>query len=535
MDLKHKRVPRTFGISGLMQAPDLYFKELMDEAVNKQIAPPVVINDLALENDPETVMNTIDRLIQNRIIDERINSSPICYTGCEHPITQRYNLGVRCPSCGFRVTENRLESEVVLRAPDEVGFFVNPRFWMVFNATFGCSQFDKFERKAVTSLERGADLMMWMISPHYVPNSPFSAQAQKFVRTLERLGYQRGLLYFAQNYRKVFEMITEPDNWRELYPSTGRRFMASERMRKAFIELVRGQGQEFFTRHLLLVPSKLITAEETRRGISVDPVFVGAVDAVKNLASLYAPGRSREARFVAGRAVKINRQLAYFHMDFRNELMGPKPGLYRAKCSATFTPHSGRATITPITEPHDAWKLKAPWRWSVNLLSIDIQSKLMHRGYTARQSARIVEKACMQYDPLVDEIFKELIRESPSGQGIMVSPLRNPTLVQLSIQTVWIDEIMTDVDICSVRIGVRIIKMSNADFDGDQLMFYRPVDANEMRMALDLRPDQGMMSANDAGVVAHGMVLHNEPISMHSRMLADAEPDMCPGIPVEEL
>lgn len=535
MKINHKRVPLFYGISGKLEAPDAYYRELVVAAEKLGVAPPVVINDLAMENDPETTVTMIDRLIQNRIVDEKINSAPICSINCSHPLAHRYNLGVKCPTCGYRVSENRIGSEVVLRAPEEIGYFINPRFWMIFNNAFGCTLFDKFERKAVTSLERGPDLMMWMIDPYYTPNVPFSAQSQKFVRALERLGYQRGLLNFAQNYRAVFDTILSPEIWREVVPSTGRKFSQSERTRQKFIRLVMSQGTEIFSKHLTIIPSKLITAEETRRGLSVDPVSAGAVDAVKNLASLYMFGRTREPRFIARRAVKVNRQLAYFHMDFRNELMGPKAGLYRAKASATFVPHSGRATISPISKPHDAWKLKAPWRWAVNLLAIDIENKLMRRGFTSRQCERIMAKACMQYDPMVDEIFHELIAESPGGQGIMVSPLRNPTLVQLSIQTVWIDEILTDVNICSVQISVRIIKMMNADFDGDQLMFYRPVDANEMRMALDLRPDQGMLSANDAGRVAHGMVLHNECIAMQSSYLADDAQDECEGIPLEML
>lgn len=101
----------------------------------------------------------IDRIVQNRIIDERINSSPMSRSmNCSHPIVHRYNVGVKCPTCGYRVAENRLESEVVLRAPEEVGFFVNPRFWMIFNNAFGCTQFDKFERKAVEAWARLDDV-----------------------------------------------------------------------------------------------------------------------------------------------------------------------------------------------------------------------------------------------------------------------------------------------------------------------------------------------------------------------------------------
>ncbi|HCJ9509200.1 TPA: hypothetical protein NV949_004709, partial [Escherichia coli] len=60
------------------------------------------------------------------------------------------------------------------------------------------------------------------------------------------------------------------------------------------------------------------------------------------------------------------------------------------------------------------------------------------------------------------------------GLGIMVIPLRNPTLVQLSIQTLFIDEVVTDVNQCSLRISDRVIKMANgskrAPSDGKPLM-----------------------------------------------------------------
>ena len=78
MHIKHKRVPLYYGVSGKLEAPDLYYRELVTEAQRLEIAPPVVINDMALENDPETTWALIDRIVQNRIIDERINSSPMC-------------------------------------------------------------------------------------------------------------------------------------------------------------------------------------------------------------------------------------------------------------------------------------------------------------------------------------------------------------------------------------------------------------------------------------------------------------------------
>ncbi|WP_216088767.1 hypothetical protein, partial [Shigella flexneri] len=70
----------------------------------------------------------------------------------------------------------------------------------------------------------------------------------------------------------------------------------------------------------------------------------------------------------------------------------------------------------------------------------------------------------MQYVPLVHEIINELIKESPGGFGLMLEVLRNPTLVQLSIQTLFISAVLTDVTQCSLRISDRVIKAPNAKY-----------------------------------------------------------------------
>ncbi|MCU6405896.1 hypothetical protein KW817_23310, partial [Enterobacter quasiroggenkampii] len=66
------------------------------------------------------------------------------------------------------MTEHRIVSEVWIRAPEEIGNFINPRFWSMFNAFFG-SKLKKFNRNKVT-VERGSDLLMWMLDPCYKPD-----------------------------------------------------------------------------------------------------------------------------------------------------------------------------------------------------------------------------------------------------------------------------------------------------------------------------------------------------------------------------
>lgn len=526
-----RKVPKFYGISGRLVSQDNYLSDLQIEAAARGIKPPTIINDVAVDGDAIEVAELIDRMVQNRIVDEELNSAPICSLDCPAPIAHRYNLGCKCPTCGYVVTEHRIESDVWLRAPEEMGNFVNPRFWAMFNAFFN-SKLKKFERNKVT-IERGNDLMMWMIDPYYRTEEPDGKRAHAVKRVLEEHGFVRGLRNLVDNHVSIFNILTTPEAWKEIFAPNRHNAAEGERLRLQWKELFETQRHAFFPRHLPLISSKLIVTEEGRRGVMVDPVFTGAIDAVKNIALLYTRRKAIEPRFLISRALKANRQLTYFHMDFRRESMEGKPGDYRAKLGSTHIPFGGRATISPISEPHDAWKLKAPWRWMVGLMSTHIENKLLRRGYSSRQCERIVAKAAMQYDPLVDEIFKELIRESPGGLGIMVIPLRNPTLVQLSIQTLFIDEVVTDVNQCSLRISDRVIKMANGDFDGDQFQVRLPVDETEMKLALQFRPDNGFMSSTDVDRVEHGMVLHNELISMQNQFLIEADEDDEEGIPLE--
>lgn len=524
--------PKFYGLSGKLVKQDLYLKELQFEAAMTGVKPPVIINDMAMNSDPIEVAEAIDRIAVRKIFEENY-TVPICSIDCERPTAHRYNLGRVCPSCGYVVTENRIESEMWVRAPDEVGYFVNPRFWIMFNASFG-KKLKTFERNKVT-IDRGNDLMMWMLDPGYTTDDPDSRRAIAVKRVLEEHGYERGIANFIDNHKTIFRILTEPENWDAIYKPNSRLREESDYIRCNWRHFFETQSDGIFTKHLPLISSKLVIVEEGKKGIMFDPVFTGAIDAVKNIARLYTRSKPVEERHVVSRALKANRQLAYFYHDYRSENGEGKTGNYRGKVSSTHVPFSGRATISPVNDMHDAFKLKAPWRWMVGLMKVDIESKLMRRGYDSRQVEHLVAMAAMQHTPEIEEIMKELIRESPGGYGIMVDPLRNPTLVQLAIQTLFIDEVITDVNQCSLRISVRAIKSANADFDGDQLQVRRPIDLREMELAMAYTPEKGFMSATEVDRVSSSMVKHNELISIENQFLADDEEDSVVGISLEAI
>ena len=499
---------------------------------------PILINKVAESGDDLKVREVIQTHLQNRIIDEELNSAPICSVECPSPVSQKYNLGRVCPTCGNKVTVRELETEIWLEAHPEVGTFVNPRFWMLFSKYFGNMKLKKFERGVVT-LNRNSDITAWMVDPTYHPealNKPGRSRFKFVVNLLSEYGYVRDVNYFRSNFHSIMGILTSFENWHQIMNTASTRrddamakHAKSERDRRDWVDFVAMYSDKIFTKYLPLISPMLIVAEETDGRVTVDPIYTAQVDAGKTIGSIYTNERQLAPRVILGRSMRANRQLAYFYVDYRREHASQKTGDYRGKNSSTFIPFSGRATISPITGMHDPYKMKSPWRWTINLLSIQIENKLHRRGYTPKEILRIMDYGCMQYDSLLEEIFYELVKESPGGRGIKVVPLRNPTLVQLSVETLYIDEIITDVNQCSLLISVLVIKPMNADFDGDQLMVYLPSDSIEMELADALLPEHGIISASSPNEVDSGMTLHNELISIQNRFLVDDEEDNFPG------
>jgi hypothetical protein len=71
-----------------------------------------------------------------------------------------------------------------------------------------------------------------------------------------------------------------------------------------------------------------------------------------------------------------------------------------------------RAVISSMSDKHDHREVHIPWGQAIELLKVHLISKLIRRGYPFIKAFNLVEKSGNQYHPLIDELFKELIKES---------------------------------------------------------------------------------------------------------------------------
>jgi len=87
---------------------------------------------------------------------------------------------------------------------------------------------------------------------------------------------------------------------------------------------------------------------------------------------------------------------------------------------------TGRAVIVPHTEPVMADIIYLPWKLANQLLKLEILNLMVNR-YDIPFDQAIYRQitSIVKYDPLVDDIIKTLINESPYG-GLCILLGRNP-------------------------------------------------------------------------------------------------------------
>jgi hypothetical protein len=111
-----------------------------------------------------------------------------------------------------------------------------------------------------------------------------------------------------------------------------------------------------------------------------------------------------------------------------------------------------------------------------------------------------------QYCPLLDQLFQELIAESPYD-GIPIILQRNPTLVRLSAQALRVTKIKTDPHINTISMSVLALKGPNADFDGDALNGMIILDHDMYSRMQRLAPHLGVLDLDRPRAISKNIVI----------------------------
>ncbi len=399
--------------------------------------PPILANDynLKIKTEKEALM----AILQTRYDGESLESVPSCECG---EITGRYNLGIRCDLCHTEVStiiDSELECSVWLKVPDGVTKFFNPNVWMTLKNVFS------FDNKRFS-------LMDWLCDSHY----QFKERTRHPILSKIPEEWPRSLNFVIENFDMVFEHLTNLPDMRKKYPT-----LPAFRRRDLIIAYIQKYRDRLFTSYLPIPSRAMFITENTAMGRYVDPAVGIATDAILTVVSLEHAVKPMNLRGRETRVVKCMNLLSEYYLNFMDKKIGGKPGLARKLIFGGRTHWTGRAVISSITGKHAYDEVHLGWGLSVQLFEMHLRAKLIARNYTPKQMDEIFFTSANTYNPLLDELFHELIHEGKHPPTIIIQ--RNPTLKRGSAQRMYVTKIETDTSVKTNRISILSIKAANAD------------------------------------------------------------------------
>lgn len=140
------------------------------------------------------------------------------------------------------------------------------------------------------------------------------------------------------------------------------------------------------------------------------------------------------------------------------------------------------------------------------VFKLHLTNKLLRRGMTPNEAMSFLYEHTLKYHPLLDELFKELLSESPYG-GFPVLLNRNPSLKRGSIQMMRVTKIKTDPQINTISMSVLALKAPNADFDGDQLNGMLILDLETAKRLERLQPHHNVLDLQKPRALSRDIAL----------------------------
>lgn len=428
----------------------------LEEVFHKSTTDPIIVNnfDVSLEEEKKR----LNRLIYTRYEGNTLELVPSC--ACGHTKTEFY-INMTCEVCGttvMSVTERPVESVLWLMPPKGVETFFNPQVWFILSdaLTYG-----------------GINLLEWLCNP----NMAMPAQVPEEARRLRGLGLERGINVVYQRWDEYVQILFKHKLWGK-----------TQAKQYIMLDFIQQNRRAIFTRYLP-VPSKLTFVTEQRgRRTSFDTSMTDAIEAVRTISAVEFSQVPQSLKTRQARAVDAIVQMSRYHQEFFENNVGGKPGLARKHVFGGRLHYSFRGVISSLSDNHHYAELHMPWSMSVMVYQTHLEAKMMQRGMSPQEMITHLREHTLQYSPLLDELFTELIAESPYtlGQidptgrspdrpGLPVLFNRNPTLVRGSIQHLLVTKIKSgtpehrDISDNTISMSVLSLKAPNADFDGRML------------------------------------------------------------------
>lgn len=402
-----------------------------EELIVQSPVDPIFIDDFDTSDTEQK--EKLNKLLYTRYGSDSLDPIPSC--GCGELVGQEH-VGDRCPTCHVACTpaiERPLEPILWLKVPEGVDAFISPMFWIMLDDATSITNFN---------------IMSWLCDPYYIPKSVAHRQAEKFLS----LNIPRGINYFYQNFDDIIALLHEKRLIKR----------GADDINDDLLLAIKQYRDCIFTRFLPVPNRHSFIVEDTNAGTYTDTNMTYALDACHMISSINSAVVPLGVKYRESRVTKAIQKLSSYYLSFIKDSLQPKEGWFRQHVYGSRLHFTARAVISSLHENHHYEELHIPWGVGVQLLKMHLTNKLLKRGMSPKEITSFLFHHVKKYHPLLDELFKELIRESPY-MGIPVTFQRNPSLQRGSAQAFYITKVKENPEINTISFSVLALSAPNAD------------------------------------------------------------------------
>lgn len=394
----------------------------------------IIINEI--ESDSEDQREKINDLIYTVHEGDVMSVVPRCKCGA---LETAHNLGTVCEVCNTEVKEvdEDVETKLWLKRPEGLRKMIHPLFLAILQKCFKQGRFD---------------VVHWLCDTRYVEPTSKSDVVLALEEFMRSQGIQRTYNSFVDNFDQLVTFLR----------SYKRKKSQDDDLEDFMIEF----KNLLFVEHIPIPNRAILILEATPLGDFSEPSTPMAVDAIRMLigidrkyrvvTGLSTSGttlRHKQDRFFRG-MVKL---AAYYEVYAKNNVFS-KPGVIRKHELGGRVGFCGRTVVSSNTGVHDYRCITIPWGVGITIFRYHLMNKLKRLGYTYNERNDMLNKYALEYDPLIDSLFKELIAECKNKLGVPVTFHRNPTLERGSAQLVYIDLVNPDVAVNTIIMSILIVR-----------------------------------------------------------------------------
>lgn len=400
----------------------------LDEEIQMTRVPPIIVNDLP--NETETDLDHIFQIVTTQYFGDKISMIPSCQCGY---LRMQSLLGNVCPRCHTMVQssiENDIQPLLWFRKPDKIKRLMSPFVFTMLRRRF---------------TKQGWDVIQWLIDPTYKP----VVRMTPFMTKIMEENLPRGWNNFVEHFDRIFLFLIQLKD-----------FAVPRGDIDYLYHLWRKERKKFFCDHLPLPNRTMFVFENTNLGIYRNASTDKAMQYVSLMLSIDRSIQPLSDRAKENRVAKLHMRMSEYQESYIKDELSPKHGQIRRHNIAGKTVMSCRAVITSITRPWDYECIEIPWFVAVMMLRPMVMNKLLRRGYSINDAANLLMTSVGRWDPVLDQIFDELIAEAPNRRIHMLFQ-RNPTLKQGASQMGYI-KIKRDPADKTLGIPLPVVKAPNA-------------------------------------------------------------------------